>query len=200
VKIPTETQAAAGQTANHSFKPDEKVCASCHADKVDGVGLKGAISMQMADLAAATGTTIQTQIAAAIAANGKLTVRAVNEQEVFSSATSTTYNIDVTQAPAKVEVATLGGQLTFWLTVTTPISITWTDGKTESVTKFGVQLGGLQTPVSGKATPVIAAGSTTFKACWNYLLLSGDGSGGIHNPTFFMNTIAATKSALASVK
>ena len=44
--------------------------------------------------------------------------------------------------------------------------------------------------------PDSANGQTIAKAGWNYFLLHGDGSGGIHNPTFTLNVLNASINAL----
>ncbi|MBI5608432.1 MAG: carboxypeptidase regulatory-like domain-containing protein [Deltaproteobacteria bacterium] len=200
VKIPTEAQVAEKETANHAFKPDEKVCVSCHAANVDGKALKGVIAMQMNELGQSIGAAAKVLAAQAIAANGKLVVRANNGNGLYSSSSSTTYNVDLTDVPTSIEAKYVGTSFFLWFTMPKAISITWTDNTTTSVTQFGVSWTALQTPVAGKNAPVIAAGTTVFKGIWNMQLLHNDKSNGLHNPTFFSETINATKAAMAAVK
>ncbi len=199
VKIPTAAQTAAGETGNHSFKPDETVCASCHAVNVDGKALKGAIAMQTTEMGQSIGAAAKVLIGQAIAANGKVSVRASNGV-LYSSSSSTTYNIDLTDVPTSIEAKYVGTSFFLWFTMPKAISITWTDGTTTSTAQFGVAWTAVQTPVAGKNTAVITAGSTVFKGIWNMQLLHNDNSGGIHNPTFYSATINATKAAMATVK
>jgi hypothetical protein len=83
------------------------------------------------------------------------------------------------------------GQIEFHITLTTPISITWTDGSTTTTNQFGVQLGSLK---DNQATPVAiyALTGNMVRAGWNYFLIEGDDSHGIHNPGFAQAVLNAT--------
>ena len=50
--------------------------------------------------------------------------------------------------------------------------------------------------ITAGSNAVFAADSTLVKASWNYDLLNGDGSFGIHNPSWETQVIDATLAAL----
>ena len=62
-----------------------------------------------------------------------------------------------------------------------------------SLSEITVQLGDVTT--DGK-TALIAANDVLVKAGWNYYLLHGDASNGVHNPSFTQNVINASIAAL----
>jgi len=55
------------------------------------------------------------------------------------------------------------------------------------------QLGGIK---DAAGTPVYATADPLVRALWNYFLLHGDGSEGVHNPRFYRTVILATIEAL----
>ncbi len=200
VKIPTAGQALAQQSANHSFKPDATVCATCHSKLVTGEPLKAAVTLQLDDLKATIAGQVKALVVAAQLANGKITVRAWQPKlDVYSSAKDPT--IDLADAPTSVELTSIHGSFGFILHMPKAVQATWTTGATEAITDVYVGAADLVTkPANGAATKLLAPDSTVAKAVWNYLLLSNDGTKGIHNPTFYQGVIAATKSALLSGK
>lgn len=200
VTIPTGSQSLAKQTANHSFKPDKTLCASCHSNMVTGEPLQAAVMLQLDDLNKAITGQVKALVTNAMTANGKITVRAFQVAgDVYSSAKDP--NVDLADAPTSVELTSIHGGFSFILHLPKAVSVTWTTGKTEQITDVYVSAGEMVTlPAGGVLSKVLAPDSTVAKAVWNYLLLTGDGTNGIHNPTFYQDVMAATKAALLSGK
>ena len=86
------------------------------------------------------------------------------------------------------------GQESACMTLPTAIQVTWTDGTSSSITNLCFQMGSLK-DVPGGAN-IVPANSDLTKALWNYYLLKGDGSFGIHNPTFIDQILTNTQAAL----
>jgi hypothetical protein len=62
---------------------------------------------------------------------------------------------------------------------------------TKSMTSFGVQMGALK---DNQATPVAlySLSGNLVRAGWNYFLVEGDQSKGLHNPSFVQAVLDAT--------
>jgi hypothetical protein len=177
---------------NHSFSATTEICASCH-NGVSGAGLQNAFALELESLAGQIAKAAKTRL------NGLGTVhlRAVHATTgLFSSSSDTNGNItlDLTTNPIHhIDPIEAHGQMEFHVTLTNPISITWTNGVTESTEDFSVQLRSLFTSVGGSQGPVVfALSGNMVRAMWNLFLLEGDSSLGVHNPSFFSDVINAT--------
>jgi hypothetical protein len=169
-------------------------CSNCHGtETVNGEAIIGATETGLANLAAKIGTAAKTKINGF--PGGIVRVRAYNSAtDLYSSTSSSNSNvaIDVAANPVvSVGLEEGHGQIEFHITLTTPISITWTDGSTTTTNQFGVQLGSLK---DNQATPVAiyALTGNMVRAGWNYFLIEGDDSHGIHNPGFAQAVLNAT--------
>ena len=80
------------------------------------------------------------------------------------------------------------------MTLQAPIQVTWTgDPSPSNITNLCFQMSSLK-QLDGSA--VVPTNSTLTKALWNYYLVKGDGSRGIHNPTFVFQILTNTQAAL----
>ena len=97
---------------------------------------------------------------------------------------------------ASVEPVEVHGQEGFMVKFKNSVAVTYspTDAKhSQNLTQIQVQLGDFTT--DGK-TAVIPATDVLVKAGWNYYLLHGDGSKGVHNPDFSDDVLNASIDAL----
>lgn len=65
--------------------------------------------------------------------------------------------------------------------------------RTLSLTEAQVQLGDFTTDGAAK---LVAADSPLVRAGWNYFLIHGDGSKGVHNPSFTFSAVDSARAAL----
>jgi hypothetical protein len=177
-----------GAGTNHTFEADMSTCTKCHGN-YDGGTLQSAIEMEMEELAHMMGEEALAKLTAA----GTIKVRAYDaERDVYSSASASDANVTVDLAAnplTHIGITEGHGQLELHLVFTSPVSVTWTDGTTTTPIEFGVQL---QSVLDATDTKLYAAGGNFVKAGWNYLLIHGDGSHGVHNPSYVLEILHAT--------
>ncbi len=89
------------------------------------------------------------------------------------------------------------GRQGFILKFAEPVEVTYSpedeEPHTVSLTEAEVQTANITT--NGE-TAVVAEDDPLVKAGWNYFLIHGDGSHGVHNPSFTMDVIRASIAAL----
>ncbi len=200
-----KTHLSHGAPANnkHEFRilgaDKGKLCANCHGATVNGEGIQASVEAGLQALATKMATAAKAKINAA----GIINVRAYDAAtDLYSSTSASNIAIDTAANPVvSVGIEEGHGQIEFHLTFTNPISIQFVDGtgaavgSPKSMTSFGVQLGALK---DNQATPVAlyALSGNMVRAGWNYFLIEGDQSMGLHNPTFVQqvlnNTLAKT--------
>ena len=177
---------------NHSFKADPTICSSCHAKELDAEGLQLSFEEKLVDLGKAMSSYLLKKMPA------RLTVL---------DYTPHTYNnvaYDLKSDPVviskdnidSIEPTEPHGQQGFLVKFKAPVSITYKPANathTMDLKEIEVQLGDITT--DGK-TQIIPATDVFIKAGWNYFLLHGDGSEGIHNPDFSFDVINASLRAL----
>jgi hypothetical protein len=213
VAIPTATEKAAGRTDNHNFATDNTICASCHSASTDGEAFLAAMSAQLDGLGTAIGTKALAIVDALYTAGNTLTIRAYRQAtDQYSSATATTPNVLLADAPTAVVLRTaIHGATSFTLTLAAPVDVTWVatasaPASTETLSQIDCQISGftitgqsappVPPALTGAPVPAIATDSAVAKASWNLQLLSNDGSKGLHNPSFFQNVVVKTLEAL----
>jgi hypothetical protein len=171
-----------------------KLCANCHGSTVDGEGIQAQVEAQLAALSAKAGTAVKAKVAAI---GGVIHVRAWDAATDFYSSTSASnVVIDATaNAIASVKLVEIHGQVGLDVTLTNAITIPYIDGtgapQPKTTNEFGVQLGALK---DNQATPVVlyALTGNFIRAGWNYFLIEGDGSKGLHNPSFAISVLNTT--------
>jgi len=154
----------------HTFKADPNACSRCHGPDMTASRVQNGARTLIHELEAA--------IEARIMANRSRihTVRVWNP-------TVYAYVDTVTVDPAtitKVELAEIAGQQGVTLHLST--------GR-----RISTQIGELR---DGQGRPSFATSDPVIKAGWNFWLLEGDGSWGVHNPRFVRQVVNATLDAL----
>jgi hypothetical protein len=178
---------------NHSFSASMSICTNCHGE-FNGGSIQQATAQALSDLQ----TTILAAVKKRLNQTGTvLWVRAQNPTtKLYSSSSSSTSNvvIDTSANPVSaVALASGGGSVGLSVTLTQPVSITWSDNTSSSLSAFLVAFTALKVDASGAPGPVLYATSgNLYKALWNYNLINNDGSKGVHNPAFARNVINAS--------
>jgi hypothetical protein len=189
-KVATGSQLASGQDRNHSFKVDNTICSSCHSANTDGEGLAALNETQLMGLESAIAGKIASLINNELTANGAYTIRVWDPTtDLYSSSSAS--NVSLTTAPSSVSLYEVHGQAGFILHMPTAMSFTLTDGST-SAPSNDVYLQGGSLKNAAASTALFSAGSDLMKAMWNYYYLHGDGTHGIHNPSFFNKVVSAS--------
>ncbi len=181
------------RNTNHSMRVGEELCAGCHGAEVNGEATKARVELGLADVGAAGAQAMWNAVNPVLTGDGSYLVRAWDPAtDLYSSAASSTSNVTLTQLPAASAIgwSEIHGQIGVRMTLATPIAVTWTDSSTTTVSDLYFQLGSLKT--TANAT-IALANSNLVKGMWNYFLIHSDGSFGLHNPGFVLDTIAMTK-------
>src|SRR5262249_4088607 len=107
--------------------------------------------------------------------------------------TSPLFTLDTAANPiVSASFIEVHGQVSLTLTLATAVTIPWgatTPAKTLSV--FDVQLGSIK---DNQATPVVLypLSGNFIRAGWNYFLIEGDQSKGLHNPSYVTAVLNTT--------
>ena len=182
-----------GAGTNHSFAATLTICSSCHTKALDGNAFILGEEEQIAKLGKAMSDTLLKRAGVQFFVQDYTPhAFAGKDYDVRSNAIQIqTSNI------ASVEPTEPHGQQGFLFTLKTPITVTYAPTgetpHTASVTILEVQLGNITTDGT-KA--VVAPSDPLVRVGWNYWLLHGDGSGGIHNPAFASEIISSSMNAL----
>ena len=202
-RIPTDDEAAAGQTSNHAFVTDTSICASCHAPSVSGAALRATFATQIAELSSAIGGKVLNLVNGALlpANGGQYTVRAWDPVSDLYSSTAAS-NVVLTAAPTTIDIFEIHGQAGFILHLPTAVTVplvTTAGTAAGSITTQDVyvQAGALRNAAASAA--LFAANSDYTRALWNLFLLKDDGSLGIHNPRFYSAVLNATNNKVAAL-
>jgi hypothetical protein len=195
-----ETHLAHGSPAvsTHVFRITDSnrgvLCSGCHGTGVDGEGIAGSVEAGLANL----GTKISNAVKAKMTAAGTVTVMAYDSAtDLYSASSGFAVDVSATGNPiTSVSIEEIHGQIGFNITFTNPISVQFVDGSgnpsgaPKPVSSFGVQLGSIKDTAATPA-PLFALSGNLVRAGWNYFLVEGDQSKGLHNPTF-VNTVLNT--------
>ncbi|MFO0757707.1 MAG: cytochrome c3 family protein [Byssovorax sp.] len=202
-KAVTASNQEAKQTSNHSFMVDNTLCANCHAANINGEALQAVYAAQVASLGTAIGNKVKGLIATALlpANGGAFTVRGWDPvTDYYSSAAAS--NVQINTLPVSVELFEVHGQVGFILTMAAPIQFPLVDvqgnpaGQLET-NKVYLQSSSLKNAAGAAA--LFPANSDYLKASWNYFLLHGDNTKGVHNPPFYNAVLAATNAKVAAL-
>ena len=195
----THLSHGAATVSKHVFfirdKDKGTVCANCHGT-TDGEALVASIEQGLSDL----GTKMIASVTAKLnAANvtplyfGSATSAAVyftDSGKEVSVPAGTSIKYDKTNPVTAVSMIEIHGQIGFTYTLTNPISLT-ISGKTYSVTTFSVGIGSVWTDAAMTVNVYPLIGKMV-RAGWNYYLIEGDQSKGIHNPSFATTVLNKT--------
>jgi hypothetical protein len=168
---------------NHTFRASTEICADCHGT-YDGGSLTAVVGAAMHDLQTSIEASTLAHIQALAGAGETILVTGShNEDETVSypDFTIDSTNVGTITGLALVEVHGRSGMI---------LSMGGTDYYFRSNS---------DTNVSGTGNGLFqfnANGQLLAKACWNFWLVEGDGSHGIHNPSWVIDVINATQGAL----
>ena len=160
------------------------------------MGIQANVEAQLAALDAKLGTAFVAKVDGV--SGGIINVRAHDDATDFYSSTSASnVAIDVVSNPVvSAALEEVHGQVSLTMTLTNAITIPFVDatGKaapSKSLTTFNVQLGAIK---DNQATPAVlyALTGNFIRAGWNYFLIEGDQSKGLHNPSFVSAVLAAS--------
>ena len=209
----------AGVSKSHLFrlaftedltKPETQIvnfCTNCHGEEtVNGEGLQASVENGLELLAAKMVASLRAKLTAtSVAAPIYMTIYPTDAAgaillnasggEVQSDNAAFIY--DNTNVATAISVVEPHGQIGFFVTLTNPATIT-VSGVNYTFSKFEVQLGKIFTVYTpGATTPVdnnnvYKLNGNMVRAGWNYFLIEGDGSKGIHNPAFAQQVLNAT--------
>ena len=177
---------------NHAFKASPDICGDCHTKNLNAAGLQANFGGKLSQLAGRMSSYLFNKLP---------------DQVTVMDYTPHNYNgkpIDFKSEPvsisknniAKIEPVEPHGQQGYLITLKAGVNVTYKPQgaqHTIPVSALQVQLGDITT--DGK-TAVIAPTDPLVKAGWNYFLLHGDGSKGVHNPGFENDILNASMDAL----
>jgi hypothetical protein len=190
---PAPTELTVGGGANHTFKADITICAKCHSDSLNGKALQSGTQAKLDSLATALTQYLNKKLPASF---------------TLVEQTPHTYNgksYDVASDPLiiskdnidSIQLVEVHGQEGFILNLKNAVTVNYKPANEQphSVNAKSVQfqLGNLTTDGTAKVIPLT---DNLVKAGWNYYLVSGDGSLGVHNPAFINQVIDASINAL----
>jgi hypothetical protein len=189
--------------SGHLFRIEDAdrqaLCASCHGSAVDGAGIQGQVEGQLAALAAKMGSAVKAKVNGF--AGGLVRVRAWDPAtDLYSSSSTTSLSnlvLDVVANPVTtVDVEEIHGQVGFVLHFAIPITVPFVDAAgnpapSKAMTSFGVQMGAIKDTAATPAALYLLSGNLV-RAGWNYFLVEGDQSKGLHNPSFVTAVLNTT--------
>ena len=169
-----------GAGTNHSFEASMDICTSCHS-AYDGGTLDEAVHGELEELKAAIEKAILVEIAAQTAAGNMLVLVKMGGEES---------DVEITAASAvtAVHLTETHGRQAMDLTV---------DGTTYEHVRLGRDT--LVKDSKGNELGSFlesSGGQVIAKSGWNFFLIEGDGSEGVHNPSFTFEVINASIDAL----
>lgn len=165
---------------NHTFEASMDICTSCHGD-FDGGSLQEATHANLEELKEAIGVAILAEIKAQKELGRTLIL-------VGAGSGGADVNISNVNNISHIELLEYHGRSAMNITIggTTYENILLASGT--AINYFGVSTG--DTLVSSES------GQNIAKAAWNYFLIHSDGSEGVHNPSFTVETLNAAIKAL----
>ena len=178
---------------NHSFSASTEICGDCHSDTLNAEALEASTEDKLHKLAQQMSTYLLSKMSA------KVTVKDYTPHElkgvsydVLSDAMEISKDNIASMEPTEPH-----GQQGFIIKFKSPVTFTYKptgeSPHTVSLTEAEVRLGDITTDGT---KVLIATTDNLVKAGWNYFLVEGDGSEGIHNPAFINAVLDATIAAL----
>jgi hypothetical protein len=177
---------------NHAFKASTEICAACHSKTLNAEGLMTNIEGKLSNLGGQMSKYLLSKLPDQVMVKDYTPHDYQGKSyDIKSDSLSISKDNIVSIEPVEPH-----GQQGFLITLKTGVNVTYKPTGAEHtslLTQIEVQLGDITT--DGK-TAVIAPTDPLVKAGWNYFLLHGDGSKGVHNPGFASNVINASLDAL----
>ena len=177
---------------NHSFKASMSICTECHGAFTGGT-LQETVEAMLVDL----GVKMSEYLLSMMPDQVHIMDYTPHENAGKSYDVKSNDVIVDKANIASIEPTEPHGQQGFILKFNTPVEFTYApegeDPHTLSLTEVQVQLASVTT--DGE-TALIATSDPLVKAGWNFFLIEGDGSRGVHNAAFTMDVIRASIDAL----
>lgn len=210
-------------STNHTWRVGEELCANCHGAEVNGEATKVAVEDALVRINAAGSAYVKAKLNAAAAFSAVFVDMATDKSSSVWNAGATppayqtvAVQVDTATNPVvSVEMTEGHGQIaaivTFTNDVTIQIPAAAGGGALTDVTgkAFEFQLGNAFAGATKSDPKLFEVNSTkvgfdaknvTFvKGMWNYFLVHGDGSRGIHNPSFVFDVLSKTEENLATL-
>jgi len=154
---------------SHSFKASEDVCSRCHGADVTAERVQGGVETQLHE--------VESAIVAKILAR-KATIARIRDWNPKTDAYTNNVAVNGAQI-TEMHLTEIHGQ----------IGVRFTAAGREYYSQIGSVM-----DASGR--PVIATADPIIRAAWNFFLIEGDDSFGIHNPRFARTVLLTTLDAL----
>jgi hypothetical protein len=183
-----------GAGTNHSFRASLDICTQCHG-VFDGGTLQESAEAELHRL----GEVMAEYLLARIEQTGSVFVKDYTPHEFNGRFYDVKSGASQVQSDniASATVLEPHGQIGFHLVFKTPVEFTYSPSgeapHTLALTQAEVQLGDFTT--DGTAA-LIPTSHPLVRAGWNYFLIEGDGSKGIHNPSFTFSAIDSARAVL----
>ena len=169
-----------GAGTNHSFEASRDICTSCHGVFTGGT-LDDAVHGGLEELKLAIEVAITKEVAVQTSAGNTVVLKAMGPDE-------SDVNITRGSAVTAVEFVESHGRQSMNITVDDVVYEHVRMGRdTDVIDPDGNSVGTLLAS---------DAGQRIVKAGWNYFLIEGDGSEGVHNPSFTLEVVGASVDAL----
>ena len=171
--------------SGHGFVVDNDLCVSCHSPLVDGYGLQAQVEEALEEVEAAIAERVISEfITPEINTVGTWYIRAWDPATgLFSTSTTTASDVALTETPNSATLVEPNGEIGLLFDLSTPVTVTWTDGSVTTTTSIGVRLGDLRNAGTG-GTSLVPTSDPIVRAAWNWFLVEGDDSMGLHNPAY----------------
>jgi len=156
--------------ASHTFTAAENVCARCHGADVTAKRVEDGIETALHE--------VEKAVAGKIMAR-RDRIATIASWDPKTDQYTQNFRLDVAQI-AEIHLAEIHGQIGLKFTMR---------GGRELQTQIGSVMDAVGKPVIPTNDPIVRAG-------WNFFLIEGDGSFGIHNPRFARTVLLATLDAL----
>lgn len=185
-----------GAGTNHSFRASLTICTQCHG-AFDGGTLRESTELELEALA----EVMSEYLLAKITNAGMIFIKDYTPHTLDGKF------YDLKSAAVEVSAANITGleptephgQQGFIVKFALPVAFAYSPpGEVAHVlnlTEAQVQLGDFTTDAAG-AAKVVATSDPLVRAGWNYFLIHGDGSKGVHNPSFTFTAINAARAVL----
>jgi hypothetical protein len=183
-----------GAGTNHTFRPSLDICVQCHG-VFDGGTLQESAEAELERL----GEVMAEYLLAKAEQAGALFVKDYTPHDFNGKF------YDVKSAASQVQVDNIDsatplephGQIGFLLSFKTPVDFTYSPPgeapHTLSLMHAEVQLGDFTTDGT---TVLIPTDNALVRAGWNFFLIEGDGSKGVHNPSFTFSAVDSARAVL----
>ncbi|MDP2917828.1 MAG: hypothetical protein Q8O16_07875, partial [Dehalococcoidia bacterium] len=178
---------------NHAFKASKDICGSCHTKTLNAEGMQKNIEEKLHELGAKMSKYLLNKMPANIVIKD---YTPHNFNNKFYDLKSDTFSINKNDI-ASVEPAEPHGQQGFLIKFKGAVTFTYKPANeqphTVNMMEAEVQLGDI---TSDGTKPIIPTTDILVKAGWNFFLIEGDGSMGVHNPQFTRDVLNASIEAL----